>query len=150
MEIKVSSEVNAPVETIWSIFENVTRWPRWVPSFESIRALHEEKLRLGSTFSIKQRGMPWLEWKIIQIEIGKSFAWECRKPGVTMRGEHCLRSISAEKSSIALVFSQTGVLGTPIGIIFREKAKRMITLELDGLKTASEAMATSGKKTGAS
>lgn len=48
------SDINAPVDTIWSILTNPTQWPQWFPDVESVTDL--AAVQTGSAFHWQSHG----------------------------------------------------------------------------------------------
>ena len=50
MKFSTSVEINAPLERVWSLFNNVEDWPRWISSLKKIEKVSEGPLGLALKF----------------------------------------------------------------------------------------------------
>ena len=48
MKFSASTEINAPVERVWALVNEIEDWPRWIPSLKKIEKLSEGALGAGS------------------------------------------------------------------------------------------------------
>ncbi len=88
MKFENVTDINAPPEVVWSVTEDVERWPEWSPTMESIQRLDEGPFDVGSAARIKQPGRPPAEWRVTELKRGERFAWETRVRGMRMIGTH--------------------------------------------------------------
>ena len=59
-------------------------------------------------------------------------------PGMTMRAEHTLRSISANQTDLSLKFSFQGVLGEIVGRLYRKIIEAYLETEAKSLQKRVE------------
>ena len=90
MNVLNSIYIDAPIETVWSVTQDVERWPEWTPTVTSVRLLTAGVLGLGSIARIKQPLQPESEWVVTEFTPGKRFAWQTTRSGLTMLGTHDL------------------------------------------------------------
>ena len=52
MRFESSTDINAPVEKVWAMIDNLEEWPQWMPSIKKIERLSKEPLTVGSQLSV--------------------------------------------------------------------------------------------------
>lgn len=52
MRFSSSVEINAPVEKVWTLVDNLEEWPQWMPSIKKIARVSEGPLTVGSQLSV--------------------------------------------------------------------------------------------------
>ncbi len=83
-----SVAIDAPAQLVWKIFSDVEHWPDWTESVTSLNGHDGSDLAVGKRFSIKQPGMAKLVWKVTEIDVGPSWTWVQRSPGVNVSARH--------------------------------------------------------------
>jgi carbon monoxide dehydrogenase subunit G len=55
MKFESSVEINAPVEKVWTLADNLEEWPQWMPSIKKIERVSQGPLAVGSQLSVTAR-----------------------------------------------------------------------------------------------
>ncbi|GAA1864888.1 SRPBCC family protein [Asanoa iriomotensis] len=139
MMLTTSAEARADLGAAWAVLRDVTDWPRWTRSMTSVERLDDGPLRLGSKARIKQPGMQPLVWEVTTFTDEAEFSWTNHSPGVRTTGRHLLRSSGDGATVITLELEQTGPLAGLLHLLFGRRNRRYLSLEVAGLKAASEA-----------
>ncbi len=137
MKLENVTHIKAPPDVVWSVTEDVERWPEWSPTMETIERLDAGPFDVGSTARIKQPGLPPAEWRVTELVRGERFSWETRVRGMRMIGTHEVLPIEDGTRSL-LRIEITGfpvVLFWPL-IFF--SVKKSLERENAGLKTRCE------------
>ena len=134
-----SLDTTADLASAWNALVDVASWPRWTASMTTVERLDEGPLRVGSRARIKQPGFPWLVWEVSDLREGSEFTWFTAAPGSRTAGRHVVERNPDGTTRITLVLDQTGPLGVVFGALTAAKTRRFLSLEVAGLKAASEA-----------
>ena len=130
--------IDAPVEVVWAVTEDVERWPEWTPTVTSVTRTGEGRFGLGSTARIRQPGQPEAEWTVTEFEPGRRFVWETRRTGLHMRGSHHLEAQGSGTLN-RLAVEVGGVGGALLWPILRRLIRGALVRENEGLKARCEA-----------
>jgi uncharacterized membrane protein len=133
-----SVEISAPPELVWQVFSDVEHWPEWTASVTSLAGLDGAALAVGRRFAIKQPGMQKLVWQVTDIELGASWTWVQRSPGVRVSARHYVSAQPGGRTLVRQQLDQRGLLGALVGRLMIKKTKRFLELEAQGLKARSE------------
>jgi carbon monoxide dehydrogenase subunit G len=52
MKFESSVEINAPVEKVWTLVDNLEEWHQWMPSIKKIERVSKGPLTVGSQLSV--------------------------------------------------------------------------------------------------
>jgi len=52
MKFESSVEINAPVEKVWKLVDNLEEWPQWIPSVKKIERVSKGPLTVDSQLSV--------------------------------------------------------------------------------------------------
>ena len=137
MQHEVQIRIDAPAEEVWSALADVERWPEWTASVRTVELLDAE-LAVGARVRIRQPKFPAVVWHVTELADGVSFTWRSRSPGADAHGRHAVLDNGDGTSTAVLTISQTGVLGSLVGLLSRRITKRYVGLEAAGLKARSE------------
>ena len=131
--------IGAPRESVWRVLAAVVAWPKWLPTVSAVEALNGEPLQIGFKYIVRQPKLRPATWVVTELEPPRCFAWQARTPGLLMVASHTIEESSLGKSLVTLRFSFTGVLGAPIGWLFRSITERYLAQELASLRSVVEA-----------
>jgi hypothetical protein len=73
------------------------------------------------------------------MEPGRSFTWETSAGGVTTAGGHLVEP-NGRGSKITLTLCQHGPLAAVAGLLLGRRARRYVSMELEGFRAASESV----------
>ena len=137
MHLQVTRSVAADVETAWAVLSDVEHWPSWTRSMSSI-TLHGP-LEVGTRATIRQPRMPVLEWRVVEVEPGRSFAWENELSGIRTVAHHEVAPAVAGTSTLTLTIDLAGPLAGPARLLVGRRTRRYLRMEADGLAAAAAA-----------
>lgn len=137
MDYERTINIEATPATVWRVLSDVERWPEWTPSMRSIELL-DGTLAVGSRVRIRQPRFPAVTWEVTALEPARGFTWRSRSPGSDAVADHTIADDGDGSSTVTLRITQTGVLGTVVGVVTRRLTKRYVDLEARGLKARSE------------
>ena len=104
----------------------------------NVEALDGGPLQMGSRYIVHQPKLRPATWVVTQLEPPRCFVWQARSPGLQMIAGHTVEESSAGNCHVTLRFSFDGLLGAPIGWLFRSVTKRYLAQELASLKSRVE------------
>ncbi|MGH3669413.1 MAG: SRPBCC family protein [Pseudonocardiaceae bacterium] len=136
---EVTVEIDATPEQVWSVLEDVERWPRWSPTMTSGRRLDDGPFGRDSTAEVRQPRLPKNAWRVSRFEPGRRFEWVTSAPGVTIRADHRIVALANHRSRVTLTIAESGVLSRLIAPLSGPFTHRYLTLEAAGLKKRCEA-----------
>ena len=138
MEYRVTATAGAPPAQVYRLFIDVERWPELTQSIRSVRRLDSGPIRVGSEAIVKQPGLPQARWRVTEMDPDRSFTWETKNGGVTTVGDHRVEP-TATGSTITLTLYIRGPLAGLAALLFGRRAKRSVSMELEGFRAAADA-----------
>ena len=132
-----SISIAAPVEPVWRVLAAVVAWPEWLPTVTSVQPLDGNALKVGFRYVVRQPKLRPATWVVTELEPLK-FVWQARSPGLLMIAEHTVEEKSAGTSQVTLRFSFNGLLGVPVGKLFRSITESYLAQEAASLKSKVE------------
>jgi uncharacterized membrane protein len=133
-----SLAIGAPREAVWLVLAAVVAWPKWLPTVSTVEALDGEPLQIGFRYTVRQPRLRPATWVVTELQPPCCFVWQARSPGLLMIASHTIEESSPGKSLVTLRFSFTGLLGAPIGWLFRTTTERYLAQELTSLRSLVE------------
>ena len=137
MIIEDTIYIEAPPNVVWSVTEDVERWPEWTPTITSVIRLDDGPFGLGSAARVKQPGQPESEWTVTEFVPGERFVWETRRPGLYMRASHGMKAEGAGTANLLRV-EATGVMAALLWPMLRLAVPWALSQENRGLKARCE------------
>lgn len=137
MHIATSTTISAPIDSVWAILADVEHWPDWTASIRSVQPLDAGPIGIGARFRVRQPQTPIAIWEVTDFAPGRSFTWSTGRPGVRIVAGHELRQ-SGSDTRVALTLDITGALAWLVGALSGRRIRRMVQMETDGLRQASE------------
>lgn len=137
MTIEDKIYINASPNEVWTITEDIKRWPEWTPTITSARFVGEEKFEIGKMVRLKQPGQPESKWTITEHIPNKCFSWETQRRGLYMKATHLLQQ--AEGGTVnTLRLEASGFLTIIMWPLLRIATRHALRKENQGLKARSE------------
>ena len=133
-----SISINADQAAVWKVLSNVSHWSEWTPTVTKVEVLDNPELKVNNRYKVYQPKLQPAVWSVTVLEPPSSFIWEAVMPGMTMRAEHTLRSISANQTDLSLKFSFQGVLGEIVGRLYRKIIEAYLATEAKSLRKRVE------------
>ena len=135
---EASISIAAPRESVWRVLAAVVAWPEWLPTVSSVEPLDDKSLGVGARYTVHQPKLRPATWVVTQLEPQRCFEWQSRSPGLLMIAVHAVEDAPSGGSRVALRFSFAGVLGAPVGWLFRSTTERYLAQEVASLKRRVE------------
>lgn len=133
-----SIEINASPARVWQVMSDVSKWPEWAPSIESVEGL-AGGMGPGSTATVKAKGTPRATWKVTEWNAGQNFTWVTSVRGSKTVGEHIIEPNGEGKSRVTLAIEVKGLMGAIFKPMISKGIVENLELESNGLKQRSEA-----------
>ncbi|HEY5887952.1 MAG TPA: SRPBCC family protein [Acidimicrobiales bacterium] len=137
MKLENVTHIEAPVEVVWALTEDVERWPDVTPTMTSVERLDDGPLAVGSQARIKQPGQGTRVWTVTRLEPGRLFAWSTKALGAHMEGSHELEA-EPEGCVNRLGLEITGGTAGIVGRLLGRTLLKAITTENEGFKKVAE------------
>jgi len=129
MRYETSTTTPAEPDRLWAALSDVEKWPEWIEVYKEVRLAEGSPLALGARAHVKQRGLAAGDWTVTELDEGRVFAWESRKPGVRLVGRHTVSREPGGGSRLVLGFEMTGALSGVMGALLARKVRRYVDLE---------------------
>lgn len=133
-----SIEINATPARVWQVMADVSKWPEWTSSIESVEGA-PATMAVGSTAAVKAKGTPRATWTVTEWNPGQNFTWETSVRGSKTIGEHIIEPNGEGKSRVTLAIEVKGLMGAIFKPLIGGGIVRNLELESNGLKQRSEA-----------
>lgn len=137
MKLEHTVHIDAPIEVVWALTEDVEGWPDTTPTMTSVERLDDGPLAVGSQARIKQPGQGARTWTVTRFEPGRTFAWSTKALGTTMEGSHHLAE-DGDGCTNRLELELTGGTAGIVGRLLGGQLLKTITTENEGFKRAAE------------
>jgi hypothetical protein len=137
VEQHITFDVAAPASRVWDILSDPERWPEWTASVRSVR-LHDGTLQVGAKATIDQPRIPTVPWTVTSLSPGRSFTWESGGGAAHTVARHDVEPLAPDRSRVTLSVTQSGVVGSLVGRLYRGLTDRYLAMEAAGLKGRAE------------
>lgn len=137
MRIEHTTEIAAPVSTVWELTLDVESLPEITPTITEVERLDDGPIGVGSATRLKQPGQRPRVWTVTELEPEHRFAWSTRVLGTEMTGAHVL-SVSESGTKNTLTVDIDGPLAPIVGALVRRPILKAIATENQGFKEAAE------------
>jgi carbon monoxide dehydrogenase subunit G len=116
MKFSATVEINAPLERVWSPFNNAEDWPRWFPSLKKIETVSEGPFGLGSKVRViaKYAITVNLLMTITEFVPGRRVAMEGKVLGTRMTRYYALEPMNQKKTRLTAGGEVSGLLAWPV------------------------------------
>lgn len=135
-------EIDASPELVWSVTQDLERWPEWTPTVTSVTRLDSGPVRLGSIARLKQPLQPASDWEVTEFIPGRQFAWMTHRLGLRMTGRHEIFPERAGTRNVLTVEAE-GVFAMLLWPFLRLATRQALVKENRGLKTQCERLSKS-------
>lgn len=130
--------IAASSESVWHTLANVVAWPKWLPTVNKVQALDGPQLKVGNRYAVEQPKLRPATWVVTELEPPHRFVWQASSPGLRMIANHVIQEHPANHCQVTLEFSFAGLLGTPIGMLYRSVTESYLAQEAAALKLTVE------------
>lgn len=128
MEWTHTQTIDAPADLVWGLTTDVTAWPQYMPTVQSVERLDEGPLRVGARARIKQPGQRTALWTVTELTPGRTFSWRSERRGVAMTGSHLVEADGAGARS-TLTLTMSGPLAPVLGPLLGPLMRRVLRTE---------------------
>lgn len=135
---ETSIDIAAPRDRVWAVVRDLESWPQWTPTVSSVRRMTSGGDLIGSTWQIKQPGLPKSVLVIDTWNEGESFVWSSKSAGVRTTADHVLVEHGPSRTGVTLSFAMSGAGAGVMWAVLRRKIRRFVDTEAACLKTAAE------------
>jgi hypothetical protein len=140
MMLESEKEIDAAQSIVWSVTEDIERWPLWTPTVKEVTRLDDGPFDAGSAARIKQPGLPAVVWRVTKLTQGEALAWTTQLPGIRIVATHTLLPSGSGTMNI-LRLEVCGILAVLLWPLIRISAGKALEQENVGLKAKCEAIA---------
>lgn len=141
MRFQTQVDVDADPKAVWRVLIDVESWPEWTASMASVQRLQGGDFGVGSSARVVQPKLKTAVYTVTEYEVGRSFTWETKAAGVSVRGGHLIENLGEGKARVTLSVEQSGLLSGIVGMLFGKLTRQYVAMETAGLKKAAEALA---------
>lgn len=124
--------------SVWHTLANVVAWPEWLPTVATVQALDGPHLNVGNRYVVNQPKLRPATWVVTELEPLHRFVWQASSPGLRMIANHVIEERSPRQCQVTLEFSFDGLLGAPIGMLYRSITQSYLAQEAAALKLRVE------------
>ena len=139
MQLEHVIYIDVPSDIVWSVTEDIERWPEWASSFTSVKRIDQGPFDVGSKALIKQPGLPEAEWIVTSLTRGERFTWESRIRGIRMIATHEMMAVETGTQNV-LRIEMSGLMARLLWPLIRSSAQRSLERENAGLKGRCESV----------
>lgn len=136
--ISVTFDVHASADRVFSVLQDVERWPEWTATMTAVKKMDDGRLVVGSKVRVRQPKLLPAVWLVTELNENRAFTWGTRSPGIQVTGDHRIESVGSS-SRVTLSLQVSGPLEPLISRLFRGLNERYIATEAKGLKERCEA-----------
>ena len=130
--------IAAPIERVWSLTEDIEKWPVITPTMTSIVRLDSGPLQVGSTARVKQPRQRARVWTVTRFDPNDTFAWQSRILGMPVVGTHSMASQGDGSTVNTLTLEMSGVMSRLMGRILASTLRQALATENAGFKQHAE------------
>ena len=131
-------DVAAPIERVWSLTEDIEKWPAITPTITSIVRLDSGPLKVGSTARVKQPRQRARVWTVTRFDPNETFAWQSRILGMPVVGTHSMAARGNGSTANTLSLEISGVMSRLMGRILASTLRQALATENAGFKQHAE------------
>lgn len=129
--IRATARSAAPPDRLWSLASDVERWGDRLPTVDSVRPLGSGPTEVGSTFEVRQPGLPKATWTVTDWQQqGRSFTWVSTSPGIRSTATHTVHG-EGDGSKLDLSLEWSGPLARVLELLIGRKAQGMVETEAE-------------------
>jgi len=136
--VTTERSIAAPIEGVWPVLADVTRWHEWTRSIQRIEPLGAPELVRGARYRVFQPKLRPAVFTVTEFEPPRSFTWVTTSPGLRATASHVLEP-AASGCTLRLRLEYAGLLGRLVGRLARGLTVDYMDREADGLKGRCEA-----------
>ena len=135
MQFEKSILINAPVDRLFSLYVDVSRWSFWDPDVKSSSI--DGQVSSGATGTLQPSIGPKAKITFTEVIQNRLFTVESKLPFCTMRFEHELSHVGNQIQALHRV-SFVGFLSPLFGRLIGSQIQKGLPQTLEGLKRVAE------------
>lgn len=86
--IQVSEHTRASAEQVWSLYTNVTGWPKWDSELDACTL--SGPFEAGTSGTLTPKGMTAIPFTLLHVDPLKGFSDETHLPGAVLKFQHSI------------------------------------------------------------
>ena len=116
--IRVSIEVSAAADEVWSLLTEFDQWPKWDPTVVDVES-EATRVAPGVTGRVKTIAGPWIPFEITEVEQRQSWTWK-------VAGMHATgHAVAAVGYARTLVEFSVPIAFMPYAVVLRAGLRRL-------------------------
>jgi hypothetical protein len=131
-----STDIPAPVSTVWAATIDIERWPGLTPTVTAVERLDGGPIRMGSRARVRQPGQPKRVWTVTNLEPVHLFAWATNAFGLRMVAYHELTELAPDVTRNRLTVDLAGPMAGLVAVLAGRRLRRTLELENGGFRLA--------------
>ena len=136
--IRATVRSAATPDRLWSIVSDVERWGDRLPTVDVVRPLGSGPTGVGSTFDVRQPGLPKAVWEVtVWQQPARSFTWVSTSPGIRSTAVHTVHD-DGGGSRLDLSLEWSGSLARVLELLIGRKAQGMVETEAETFTRLAE------------
>lgn len=135
--IRAIASSAATRERLWSLASDVERWGERLSTVDSVRPLGSGPTEVGSTYEVRQPGLPKAVWEVIDWQEGRSFTWVSTGPGIRSTAVHTVHD-EGVGSRLDLSLEWTGPLTRVMELLLGRKTQGLVKTEAETFARLAE------------
>jgi carbon monoxide dehydrogenase subunit G len=128
--IRATERSAATPDQLWSVVSDLERWGDRLPTVDRVQPQGSGPTRVGSTFEVRQPGLPRAVWEVTDWQPGRSFTWVSAGPGIRSTAVHTVHA-DGDGSSLDLSLEWSGPLARLLELLIGRKARGMVQTEAE-------------------
>lgn len=133
-------DIAAPLERVWPVLADVTRWHEWTTSITSVEPLGDPVLVVGARFLVRQPRLQPAEFTVTVCDPPRSFRWVMGSGVLRAVADHALAPAPGG-CRVTLRLEYGGLLGGLVAALYRELTVDYMEREAVGLQRRVEGKA---------
>jgi hypothetical protein len=135
--IKHTAETTAPVSAVWQVLQDVANWNTWDcgTEFSTLNG----PFKTGTTGTLKPKGSPLLQTKLIKVEPMKMFVQEAKVTLASIVMSHFLTE-SGNKSTVTFQVETHGPLAFVWAFLIGRDIKKKLPIEMAAMIKIAESL----------
>ena len=136
MNFEESISISATPTNVFSVYTQVSEWPKW--DLETEASALDGEFKVGSEGKIKPKGAPVSKIKLTEVTENESFTVECNLPFCKMHFVHLLQA-DGDNTKVINRLNFSGFLAPLFSRLLGKSISKTIPQSLAGLKRYIEA-----------
>lgn len=136
--ILVERSVAATTAVVWQLISRLDDWDQLLPTVDEVtRVGASGPVSVGSTFRLRQPGLPAATYVVTDWRPGVGFTWESKAPGVRAVATHVLTN-EGDRTTLTLGIEWSGPGAWLMRMLLTGKARRYVEQEAEAFARLAE------------